>query len=93
MKMYILQTESGYFVSENNKWNHTKNVSDIKEASKYNYNDAVSFSNLYYQISKVKTNLIEVNSDKYLNLVAESFNGLSEQVYKNDCEIDYNSRY
>ena len=46
-----------------------------------------------YQISNVKTNLLEVNSDRYCELVAISFNGLSEQVYKNDWEIDYNSSY
>ena len=93
MKTYILVTESGLFLSENNKWNHTKHVSDIKEASKYNYNDAVSFSNLYYQISNEKTSLLEVNSDRYCQLVAIGLAGLSEQVYKNDAEIDYNSSY
>ncbi len=93
MKTYILETESGFFLSENNKWNHTKHVSDIKEASKYNYNDAISYSNLWYQISGEKTNLLEVNSDRYCELVAISLAGLSEQVYKNDCEVDYNSRY
>ena len=56
MKTYILETESGFFLSNNNKWNHTKSVSDIKEATKFNYNDAVSLSNLHYQISNVKTN-------------------------------------
>lgn len=93
MKTYILETESGFFLSNNNEWDHTKSVSDIKEATKMNYNDAVSFSNLHYQISNVKTKLLEVNSDRYCELVAISFNGLSEQVYKNDREIDYDSRY
>jgi len=93
MKTYILETERGFFLSNNNEWNHTKSVSDIKEATKLNYNDAVSFSNLHYQISNVKTNLLEVNSDRFCELVAISFAGLSEQVYKNDCEINYNSRY
>jgi hypothetical protein len=93
MKTYILETESGLFLSNNNEWNHTKKVSDIKEATKFNYNDAVSFSNLHYQISDVKTKLLEVNSDRFCELVAISFSGLSQQVYKNDCEIDYNSRY
>ena len=93
MKTYIIETESGFFLSKNNEGNHTKSVSDIKEATKFNYNDAVSFSNLHYQISNVKTNLLEVNSDRYCELVAISFNGLSKQVYKNDCEIDYNSSY
>jgi len=93
MKTYILETENGFFLSENNKCKHTKHVADIKEASKYNYNDAVSYSNLWYQISNEKTKLLEVNSDRYCELVANSFNGLSEQVYKNDWEIDYDSRY
>ena len=93
MKTYILETESGFFLSKNNEWNHTKSVSDIKEATKFNYNDAVSFSVSHYQISNVKTNLLEVNSDRYCELVAISFNGLSKQVYKNDWEIDYNSSY
>ena len=93
MKTYILETESGFFLSNNNKWNHTKSVSDIKDATKFNYNDAVSLSNLHYQVSNVKTNLLEVNSNRFCELVAISFSGLSEQDYKNDCEIDYNSIY
>lgn len=93
MKTYILETESGFFLSNNNEWNHTKNVSDIKEATKFNYNDASYFSSLHYQISNVKTSLLEVNSDRYCELVANSFNGLSQQVYKDDYLVDYNSRY
>jgi hypothetical protein len=93
MKTYILQTENGFFLSNNNIWNHTKSVPDVKEAEKFNYNDAVSFSNLHYQISNTRTRLIEVNSDEFCNLVADSFSQLSEQVYKQDCEIDYESRY
>jgi hypothetical protein len=58
MKDYILQTESGFFISNNNEFNVTKQVSDIKLATKFNYNDAVSFSNIHYQVSNVKTKLI-----------------------------------
>lgn len=82
MKAYILETESGFFLSNNNEFNHTRTVSDIKESTKFNYNDAVFYSNLHYQVSNVKTNLLEVNSDRFCELVAISFAGLSEQVYK-----------
>ena len=60
MENYILKTESGYFLSNKNEFNVTKEVSDIKMATIFNYNDAISFSNLHYQISNVKTNLIKV---------------------------------
>ena len=60
MENYILKTENGYFLSNNNEFNVTKQVSDIKMATIFNYNDAISFSNLHYQISNVKTNLIKV---------------------------------
>lgn len=90
MKNYILQTESGNYLA---KEEVTRTVSDIKRATKFNYNDAVSFSNLHRQISDTTTRLIEVNSDEFCDLVAISFSQLSDQVYKKDYEIDYESRY
>ena len=90
MKNYILQTESGYYLA---KEEVTRTVSDIKRATKFSYNDANSFSNLHRQISDTPTRLIEVNSYEFCYLVANSFSQLSEQVYKKDYEIDYESSY
>lgn len=90
MKNYILQTESGFYLA---KEEVTRTVSDIKRATKFTYDDANSFSNLHFQISDTSTRLIKVNSDEFCELVAISFSQLSEQVYKGDYKIDYDSRY
>lgn len=91
MKTYILQSENNFYLAKEEEV--TILVEDVQRATKFNYNDASYFSNLHFQISDVKTTLIDADSDKYFNLIADSFNGLSEQIYKNEWEIDYDSRY
>ncbi len=61
MGTYILKTESGFYLSNNNDFNVTKSVQDINIATRFNYKDAISMSNLHRQISDVKTDIIKVN--------------------------------
>ena len=57
--MYILKTEDGFYLSNENLFNHTRLVSEIDGATVFSYNDAVNMSNIYYQLSGVKTTLVK----------------------------------
>lgn len=57
--MYILKTESGFFLNNENEFGVTKSVKEIENATIFNYHDAVRESNLYFQISDIKTQLIK----------------------------------
>lgn len=57
--MYILKTESGNYLSNENKHNHTIIVSEIDKATEFSYHDAIRESNIYYQLSNIKTSLVK----------------------------------
>jgi len=92
-KLFVLQTESGYFISEENEWHHAKQVSKITESTKYNYNEAVKCSNLLWQISDLKLKLVEVGSDYYHEMVYKALSLTQEQNRIPDHKVDYSSRY
>lgn len=57
--MYILKTESGNYLNNENEFGVTKVVKEIEKATTFSYHDAIIESNLYFQISDVKTILVK----------------------------------
>ena len=57
--MYILKTESGKYLSNENEFHVTKLVSEIEKATTFSRNDAIRESNIYFQLSGIKTELIK----------------------------------
>ena len=92
MITYILQKKNGMFIDTVNNIE----VEDIKLATKVTYNEATEFFNknhIDYNFELFE--LISTDSDKYTELLYESLgvSGLTEQVYKTDHEIDYDSTH
>ena len=57
--MYILKTESGKYLSNENEFHVTKIVSEIEKATTFSYHDAIHESNIYFQLSGIKTELVK----------------------------------
>lgn len=57
--MYILKTESGNYLNNENEFGVTKVVKEIEKATTFSYHDAIRESNLYFQLSDIKTALVK----------------------------------
>jgi len=57
--MYILKAGIVSYLSNENEFNVTKIVKGIGNATTFSYHDAIRESNLYFQLSGVKTEIVK----------------------------------
>jgi len=58
-KDLCLKSENGKYLSNENEFNVTKFVTEYEKATTFSYWDAVSASNLNFQLSGVKTEVVK----------------------------------